>query len=67
MSITQPPVGDRIIVSKLVNLKLHGWPTGGGEGDITWYDNMRELTRTPLCDDSLIRSSQFTHAKPGAI
>ena len=37
MSITQPPASDRIIVSKLLNLKLHGCPTSGGKGGITWY------------------------------
>ena len=66
MSIIQPPAGDRIIVSKLLNLILHGWPTVGGEGGITWYDSVGMLTRAPLCDDCLIRP-QFTHAKPGII
>ena len=54
MSITQPPAGDRIIVSKLLNLKLHGCPTDGGEGGITWYDSVEVLTRAPLCDDCFI-------------
>ena len=67
MSITQPPAGDRIIVAKLLNLQLQGCPTGGGEGGITCYDIVGVLTRAPLCDDCLIRPSQFTHAKSGAI
>ena len=65
MSITQPPAGDRIIVSKILNLKLHGWPSGG-EGGITWYDSVGMLTSAPLCEDCFIRP-QFTHAKPCAI
>ena len=66
MSITQPLAGDKIIVSKLLNLKMHGCPTGGGEGGITWYDSVGMLTRALLCEDCFIRP-QFTHAKPGAI
>ena len=65
--ITQSPACDRIIVSKLIHLKLHGWPTDGGQVGITWYDSVKVLTRTSLCEDCLIRPSQFTHAKPGAI
>ena len=66
MSITQPLAGDRIIVSKLLNLQLHGCSTGGGEGAITWYDSVGMLTIAPLCDDCFIRP-QFTHAKLSAI
>ena len=53
MSITLPPAGDSIIVSKLLNLKLHGWPTGG-RGGITWYDSVEMLIRAPLCDDCIV-------------
>ena len=39
-SITQPMAGDGFIVSKLLNLKLHGRTTGGGKeallGMIVW-------------------------------
>ena len=56
MSITQPPAGDRIIVSKLLNLKLNGCRTGEGEGGITWYDSVGMLTRA-RCVMTIITAS----------